>query len=57
MTQYSIGIWHQLQLYIVILRPDYYEKNDMLQNIFIRTESLLVAKSHDLLTYSSLILK
>ena len=57
MTQYSIGIWHQLQLYFVILRPDYYEKNDMLQNIFIRTESLLVAKSHDLLTYSSLILK
>ena len=42
MTQYSIGIWHQLQLYIVILRPDYYEKNDMLQNIFIRTELLIV---------------
>ena len=41
-TQYSIGLWHQLLLYIVILTPYYYEKNDMLQNIFIRTESLIV---------------
>ena len=37
--------------FIVTLTPNYYEKNDMLQNIFIRTKWLVVsAKSHDLLT-------
>ena len=53
MTQYLIK-WTMastLTLYYRHLTPNYYEKNDMLQNIFIRTKSLVVsAKSHDLLT-------